>query len=640
MCSTSENSERLASSCSHLSLKRLILAGVVALAELACGAASTPPAASGGAVGKGGLAGGAGSPNANGGSAVAGQGGDRAGSSDGAAGGTRGGATSAGRGGAGGTLSGGTVTSVASGGAIGGGAGGTTVLGTGGVGTGGASTTGGGTGGRGGAGGSASVPPTAAGGADGGIAGASSSGINWDTSVGGAPAVSGTPVSGTVTVNHAQTSGKLPPGYAGFSTEKTHITDPYFTPNDAALIALFRLLGPGYLRIGGADVERCTWQANAALGTAGHPVYNIGTAAVDQLAGFLQATGWKAIYGLPVASATAAQTGAEATYAASKLGASLAWFELGNEPGSWSTYKPKWEAAAAAVLAGAPAAKLAGPAQTGSTSYDSTFASDEDGKFTVITHHYYRDIGTSPNATIANMLSPNSGVASTMSALAAIVKAHTKITDGFRLGETNSYWHHGSPNVSNTFAAGVWGVDYMLETAQDGCSGVHFHGGGMNMDGNNCSGGLSTCTSPFVYSPIAEDASQVAIVQGVFYAMLVISQAGTGNLLSTSVSASGVNVRAYSLALADGSTEVVLINKDMSSAVNLAIDVGATVTSAKVAYLLGPSPSATTGMTFAGSGVGITGSWAPNTVYNVPVSGGSKLAVAMPAVSAAILRAR
>jgi hypothetical protein len=436
------------------------------------------------------------------------------------------------------------------------------------------------------------------------------------------------------------TVGKLAPAYAGLSFEKTHITDPYFTPNDAALIALFRLLGPGLVRIGGADVERCTWQASAALGKAGFPVHVIGTAAVDQLAGFLQATGWKAIYGLPVAMATAAQTGAEAGYAASKLGANLAYFELGNEPtGTWASYKPKWEAAAAAVQAMAPGAKLAGPAQTGGTSYDSSFATDEAGKFSVLTHHYYRGIGTSPDATIANMLSTDGNLLPTISALASIAKAHPLIADGFRLGETNSYWHHGSPNVSNTYAAAVWGVDYMLTTAQAGCAGVHFHGGGENMDGNTCNNGLASCTSPFVYSALAEDASQVAIIQGVYYAMLVISQLGTGSLLATTASTSGANFHAFALALADGSTEVVLVNKDTTTGVNASIDLGTTVTSAAVAYLLGPSLSATTGMTLAGSGVSIAGAWNPSPPYEVNVTGG-KLAVAVPLGSAAIIRSR
>lgn len=237
------------------------------------------------------------------------------------------------------------------------------------------------------------------------------------------------------------------------------------------------------------------------------------------------------------------------------------------------------------------------------------------------------------------MLSTDSNLLPTISALAAIVKAHPQITEGFRLGETNSYWHHGSPNVSNTYAAAVWGVDYMLNTAQGGCSGVHFHGGGENQDGNICNNGPSSCSSQFVYSPIAESASQVAIVQGVFYAMLVTSQAGTGSLLATTTTVSGANFRAYALALADGSTEVVLVNKDTGAGVNASVDVGATVTSAAAAYLLGPSPSATTGMTFGGSEVTTAGKWNPGAPYELGVTGG-KVTVPVPALSVAIVQAR
>lgn len=597
---------------------RSLVVGLVATGLLfGCGAGGGTSSGQGGSTGTGGVS--------TGGQTGSGTGGNTTGT----------GGVTPGSGGSGGavTSAGGTP---GSGGTSTGGAGGhTTGVGGNPTGTGGNTT---------GLGGAAGRPASGGQTGSGGAAGSSStggtpgSGIDWSTTRTGSVTISGPSVTGTVTVNKAMTVGKLAPGYAGFSFEKTHITDPYFTPNDAALIALFRLLGPGYIRIGGADVERCTWQANAALGTAAHPVYMIGTAAVDQFAGFLQATGWKAIYGLPIQSATAAQTGAEAAYAASKLGASLAYFELGNEPtGSWSTNKPKIDAAIAAIQSMAPGAKLAGPAQTGSTSYDSSFATDENGKIAVDTHHYYRGIGTSPSATIPNMLSTDPNLLPTISALAAIVKAHPQLIDGFRLGETNSYWHHGSPGVSNSYAAAVWSVDYMLTTAQGGCNGVHFHGGGENMDGNTCTNGLSSCTSPFVYSPIAEDASQVAIIQGVYYGMLVISQLGTGNLLATTTSASGANFHAFALQLADGSTEVVLVNKDTANGVNATVDAGAAVTSAAAAYLQGPSLAATTGMTFGGSEVSIAGKWTPSAPYQVDVTGG-KFTVAVPFGSAVVIR--
>jgi hypothetical protein len=121
--------------------------------------------------------------------------------------------------------------------------------------------------------------------------------------------------------------------------------------------------------------------------------------------------------------------------------------------------------------------------------------------------------------------------------------------------------------------------------------------------------------------------------------MLVISQAGTGPLLATTTSAAGANLRAYALALPDHSTEVVLVNKDTTSAVAASVSVGTAVTSASAVYLIGPSLSATVGMTFAGSPVSVAGAWHPAAPYDVPVSGG-KLTVNLPAGSAALVRAR
>jgi hypothetical protein len=64
--------------------------------------------------------------------------------------------------------------------------------------------------------------------------------------------------------------------------------------------------------------------------------------------------------------------------------------------------------------------------------------------------------------------------------------------------------------VSDTLIAGLWALDLMFVTAENGGGGVNFHGGETGMDGTN----------PFYYEPIMEKDGAVVQVQPVYYGML------------------------------------------------------------------------------------------------------------------------
>lgn len=54
----------------------------------------------------------------------------------------------------------------------------------------------------------------------------------------------------------------------------------------------------------------------------------------------------------------------------------------------------------------------------------------------------------------------------------------------FVLGETNSFSGHGSPGVSNAAAQALWMIDYSLQAASIGVTGLYFHQGvGYNYSG-------------------------------------------------------------------------------------------------------------------------------------------------------------
>jgi hypothetical protein len=465
------------------------------------------------------------------------------------------------------------------------------------------------------------------------------------TPVDGGPAFSGPTVTGTVTVNRGTNAGQIGPGFAGFSFEKTHMTNGTFTGTNAALIALFKLVGPTVLRIGADDVDNCTWVPTAQPG-GGAPPYSrsIGTADVDGLGDMLNATGARAIYGVNFHSDDPPNSAAEAAYVTSTLGSSLYGFEIGNEInryGAWASLQAEWESFATAIHALAPGAPLIGPAAGGGDALSLTtpFAADEatGESLVLLTQHYYAGTAnTAGQDTVARLLTvdpdpPTSqdGLIGTLTTTNTAAVAN-KIPDGFRVGECNTFAGHGENGVSNALISALWSLDFMFTSAKYGASGVNFHGGEQGMDGN----------TPFYYSPIEETNGVVTNANPLFYGMLLFSLAGSGQALPATATAGSLDFTAYAIELADGSTSVVLDNKDTTSGVRATVDVGTTVGSASAIYLQGPTPpslTAMSGITLAGASVTPAGEWNRSPPYALSASGNT-VSVLVPPASAALVR--
>ena len=101
---------------------------------------------------------------------------------------------------------------------------------------------------------------------------------------------SGPVVQGSLTVT-ATAIGAIPSRFVGLSYEKLAMSYGYFHASNHNLIALFRHLGAGVLRLGGGFVDRLLWTPSAN-GTH----QQISPTNVKNLAGFLQATGWLCLY--------------------------------------------------------------------------------------------------------------------------------------------------------------------------------------------------------------------------------------------------------------------------------------------------------------------------------------------------------
>lgn len=454
-----------------------------------------------------------------------------------------------------------------------------------------------------------------------------------------------------MTVNLNSTVGTIGPEFGGFSYEKTHITNDSLNSTNTSLIALYKLVGSPVMRLGADNVDNCNWVGTGTAPTqpSGQPfTRSITTGMVDQLCSFLRATSTRIIYGVNYKSNNPTASAAEAAYAQGKCGANILGFEIGNEINryesplyDWSSIRAQYESMATAVLA-TPGVLLIGPAGGGgdALSLSTPFAANESAKFgsklVLLTQHYYAGTAGSTTATIARLQTPDpapptsqTGLVGTLSTM-NIAATTNKIPQGYRCGECNTFGGHGQMGVSDTLIAGLWGLDLMFVTAENGGSGVNLHGGETGMDGSK----------PFYYEPIMEDKGVVIQVQPIYYSLLLLNLAGVGPVVSTKVSASNPNFTAYAIR-ADGFTSVVLDNKSATIAVSATVNVGAAVSSASAIYLQGTpagSLAAPAGsVTLAGATVSTAGVWNRNPPYTQTTSG-STVSVYVPAASAVLVR--
>jgi hypothetical protein len=183
--------------------------------------------------------------------------------------------------------------------------------------------------------------------------------------------------------------------------------------------------------------------------------------------------------------------------------------------------------------------------------------------------------------------------------------------------------------VSDTLIAGLWVLDMMFVTAENGGSGVNLHGGETGMDGSR----------PFYYEPIMEKDGTVVETQPDYYGMLLFYLAGTGPMVSTTVTSTNPYFTAYTIKAA-GFTSVVLDNKNATTGVSATVNLGAAVNSASAIYLEGtPAGSLTapaTGVTLAGAGVTAAGVWNRMPPY-IQTTSGSTVSVYVPPASAALV---
>lgn len=451
---------------------------------------------------------------------------------------------------------------------------------------------------------------------------------NAGSTYGPLPPAQGAPVQ--VTIDPAHPSYPISPSYLGLSFEMTAITDSnYFNPNNTVFIRLIKNLGTGILRIGANGVDKTYW--------SGQPRYpsmakdSIASTDIDRFGLFIHAVGWKTIFGLncggdfnPSAAAD------EGKYVSGDLGGLLQSFEVGNEADLYprngyrttsfteSDFNNEWEQYYQAVEKTTPHSVFSGPAFAYNRSWLASFAQAEYSRVNELTIHYYQaGPGTDTSINLNTILSPKAD-----SAIDLFGNAVATIAGGvhlpYRVAECNSIYGGGKTNVSNTFGASLWAIDYMWRLAYTGCTGINFHGGG---------------NGP--YSPIGYSAGNF-FPKPEYYSMLFFKYGAQGKVIPCAVQANGKNVTAYAAQGADGKLYVSIVNKEPETQVAVTLQTGASYHSVSQSPLTAASLNATDGITFEGYAMQADGTMTTSPAKSFSISQAS-FTVNVTAASALLL---
>ena len=445
-----------------------------------------------------------------------------------------------------------------------------------------------------------------------------------------------------VTLDVAQTLAVIPPDFMGLGYEISSVARPgLLSAQNGVYIQLVHTLGTqGVLRVGGNTADYASYSATGQPlslpeGKAGSVVND---AVLRDLGTFLDATGWKLIWGLNLGNGTRENAIQEAKAVTAAAKGNLLGFEIGNEPDlfgrreghrhtgyDYDAYLREYREYRDALRKAIPGIAFAGPDAAIATDWVTRFAVDEGQDCKLLTHHYYRE-GQNPTSTIDKLLHTDPKLSPTLAKLRA---ASESSGVPYRICEVNSFSGGGRPGVSDTLAAALWVLDFMFTLASAGCAGV-------NMEtGVNQRGFISS------YSPIGDDEQGHYWAAPEYYGMLAFAQVGAGRVVGCAIDAGDRNIKAYATQPSKDRVILTLINEQPSS--DAMIVIGTTASSpfskGSLIRLSGPALESKSGITLGAEGVSPAGLWKPDRIEGVS-SAGQEMQVHVPAASAAVVTLR
>ena len=394
-----------------------------------------------------------------------------------------------------------------------------------------------------------------------------------------------------VTIDTRRKLGRIPDDFTGLGYEISSVAIPgLLSDKNRAYVQLVRGLGAnGVIRVGGITSDSASFAADAVASAAAKATV-INAANLRELAGFLDATGWRLIWGLNLGSRDMQNAAEEAVAVAAAVKDKLLAFEIGNEPDgfagdAFNSHRPKnygyddylkeYRAYKAVIRSKLPDAPFAGPDASWATDWVSRFAADEGSDLKLLTRHYYRAGANNPyldkligssstdyearrkNNKIELLMQEDTSIRGMLQELSAAASAaHVP----FRICEANSFYGGGQPGASDVFVSALWVLDFMWALASGGAAGVNMQTGVNHLD--------------FVsyYSPIRNDPNGAVSIAPEYYGMLAFAQAGKGERIALDYDTGGVNLTAYAVLDDRGHLAVTLINKDQNADADVTID--------------------------------------------------------------------
>ncbi|WP_322400600.1 hypothetical protein [Massilia luteola] len=372
----------------------------------------------------------------------------------------------------------------------------------------------------------------------------------------------------------------VPPTIVGLSYETAVLRDPRFlAASNTALVALFRRLNPdGVLRLGGNTSDLALPAGFAGPLPALHPLYRqrervqpyyaVPDDALAALAGFLDAAGWKVVFGLNLRADSASLAAAYAARVRAALGPRLLALQVGNEANNYFKTYAEYKAAWDRVAGPADRGDIAGPDSGANTDWVQAFGREVPGA-PLLSRHYYRE--AAERGSLDDILTHDADFDREIVVLAAAARGHRH---GFWLTETNSYYRGGRAGVSDAFAAALWGLDFTLSAAYHGAAGVCFQGGPRgsiesSLEGHDTRGGGaapgSIDAASSNYSPIGGDLGAGFAPRPLYYGLLCARLLAGGRFHALDTAALPPDARVYATAHDDG-TRIVAVNASRTRA--------------------------------------------------------------------------
>jgi Glycosyl hydrolase family 79, N-terminal domain len=459
-----------------------------------------------------------------------------------------------------------------------------------------------------------------------------------------------------VNIDTRRKRGRIPDDFTGLGYEISSVAIPgLLSDRNRAYVQLVRGLGAnGVIRVGGITSDSASFAADAVASPAAKATV-INAANLRELGTFLDAIGWRLIWGLNLGSGDMKNAAEEAVAVAAAVKDKLLAFEIGNEPDGFAgdafnarrpknygygDYLEEFRAYKSVIRSKLPDAPFAGPDASWATDWVSRFAADEGSDLKLLTKHYYRAGANNPY--VDRLIDVNQRAeyearrknnkfdllmredASIRGMLQELSAASSVAQIPFRICEANSFYDGGQPGVSDTFASALWVLDFMWTLAYGGAAGVNMQTGVNHLD--------------FVsyYSAIRNDANGAVSIGPEFYGMLAFAQAGQGERIALDYDAYGMNLMAYAVLGDHGRLMLTLINKDPNADADITIATGQNFQQATALRLKGLALDSANNVTLGGSEVAADGRWQPTEVESLhAVRGVGEIHV--PAASAAIV---